>query len=404
MQRRAVRLTLLALLLGTGLGAVYTTWVAYRSITAVLDDERDVDALLDRMSAAVAALGAAQQAYVAPGQQRGDALTRATALVQQIYDDITALRSRARSSGAGAALLAFGEGADGVVKVDDRARELLRDGQELMAADVIYTEARQGIEAMALQLRDLQTAERNLARTEQRALSTRAAGIVGTIALLWLAGVLALTRAPDVRSEITVEAAPAADLPSPAPAAPPVDLSAAAGVCADLTRVSTGTDLPPILARAAGLLDAEGLIVWLGAGEELFPATAHGYSQKVLSRLQPIPRGADNATAAAWRRAELCSVSSDEAATGAIVAPMFGPAGCFGVLAAEVRAGRERDSSVRAVASILAAQLSSVVSPWPAPSVVEEPVPSAVEETASNEGEGPGHESVLDAPSRAATA
>jgi hypothetical protein len=50
---------------------------------------------------------------------------------------------------------------------------------------------------------------------------------------------------------------------------------------------------------------------------------------------------------------------------GAIVAPMFGPDTCIGVLAAEVRNGREQDASTRAVTMMVAAQLAGVLSAWP---------------------------------------
>jgi hypothetical protein len=138
------------------------------------------------------------------------------------------------------------------------------------------------------------------------------------------------------------------------------------------------------------------MIVWLGAGEELFPATAHGYGPRALARLGPIARGGDNAAAAAWRTAQLSVVAGGEGANGAIVAPLVGSSGCFGVLTAEVRHGRERNEDTRAVAAMIAAQLSGVVAPWPGPSEVEaqgpdesggerKPVdPSAPERTAAS--------------------
>jgi hypothetical protein len=51
---------------------------------------------------------------------------------------------------------------------------------------------------------------------------------------------------------------------------------------------------------------------------------------------------------------------------GAIVAPMFGPEACVGVLAAEVRHGRELDPGTQAVTAMIAAQLSTVLGAWPA--------------------------------------
>jgi hypothetical protein len=138
--------------------------------------------------------------------------------------------------------------------------------------------------------------------------------------------------------------------------------------------------LPPALERVATALDARGIIVWLGAGEELFVAAAYGYGEEVISRLGPIARAADNPTADAWRSSQLRVVPSSPVAFGAIVAPLLRPNGCFGVLAAEVRHQREHDASTQAVATMIAAQLSSILAAGPAPSSADSPAP-AVEAT-----------------------
>ena len=386
MQRRAVRLTILALLVAGALGAAYITWETHLRLLGGLAAERDVDARIDRMSAATAALGGAQQAYVAPGQQRGDALTRASVLVQQIYDDIAALRRVAQSSEAGPALLAFGQSMDTLVNVDDRARDHLRLEQQLMAADLLYTEARQAIEAMTSQLHGLRETERRSAEAERRALLARQASILATVAVVWFAGVLALVRSPAPR-EIPVPIETSilpAELLSSAPAVvPAIDLGAAAKVCGELARLSSVAGLPATLARTARVLDASGLVVWLGAGEQLFPATGHGYGPRTLARLGPISRGSDNATATAWRTGEMSIVPAGAGANGAIVTPLLAQSGCFGVLAAEVRHGREADEATRAVAAMIAAQLSTLVVPWPGPSESEDPAAAEAEETPS---------------------
>lgn len=385
---RAVRLSLLALLVVTGLGAAYVTWDTHSRIRSGLTRERDVDARLDRMSAATASLGAAQQAYVAPGQQRGDALTHASVVVQQLYDAIAALRLVARSSEAAASLLAFGQAMDRLVNVDDRAREHLREEQQLMTADLVYTEARQAIADMQAQLDALSTSERRFAEAERNGLLAQLASIVGGVALLWLAAVLALVRVPGARQRAPADVSLGTEgdesARDPIPGSP-LDLNAAAAVCTELSRLTSAAALPPALRRAARVLDAPGVIVWLGAGEELFPASAHGYGPRTLARLGPIPRGGDNAAAAAWRTAQSAIVAGGEGSNGAIVAPLVGRSGCFGVLTAEVRQGRENDQATRAVATMIAAQLSAVVAPWPAPSEVDEP---GTHEGPSPEAEG----------------
>jgi hypothetical protein len=109
----------------------------------------------------------------------------------------------------------------------------------------------------------------------------------------------------------------------------------------------------------------------MGAGEELFAVTAYGYSPHIIKALGPIARTADNATAAAWRNGEMKTVAAGRSGSGAIVAPMFGPQGCIGALAFEVREQRETDADSRAVAALIAAQLATAVAAWPAASTQE---------------------------------
>jgi hypothetical protein len=106
-------------------------------------------------------------------------------------------------------------------------------------------------------------------------------------------------------------------------------------------------------------------------GDELVAAAAHGFDPSVLRRIPSIARGADNATAEAWRTGETGTVAEEAGGYGAIVSPMLNPAGCFGVFAAEVRGGRERDPATCAVATILASQLAGVLAAWPAPSTAD---------------------------------
>ncbi len=119
----------------------------------------------------------------------------------------------------------------------------------------------------------------------------------------------------------------------------------------------------PLLRRAAGILDAVGLIVWAwdAQGTELVPALAHGYSDNVLAQLPRVPRDADNATAAAFRSTQTCIVNGSETARGAVVVPLMTSEGCVGVFAVELQRGGEQRESVRALATIFAAQLATLV-------------------------------------------
>ena len=59
-----------------------------------------------------------------------------------------------------------------------------------------------------------------------------------------------------------------------------LDLSATARLCAELARVGDASELPRLLARAALILDASGLIVWVAdrGSTSLFPMLAQGYT------------------------------------------------------------------------------------------------------------------------------
>ena len=87
-----------------------------------------------------------------------------------------------------------------------------------------------------------------------------------------------------------------------AAAVPPFDFKSIAALCTELSRVDDTMALPPLLERAAALLDAAGIILWIADpdGRELNPVLAQGYPQHLVNRLGTIPRNAENATAAAY--------------------------------------------------------------------------------------------------------
>jgi transcriptional regulator with XRE-family HTH domain len=169
------------------------------------------------------------------------------------------------------------------------------------------------------------------------------------------------------------EAAPAAE---PAPVeepAPPVaalaswapDLTAAAQLCTDLARMHTDEPgcVEPMLAEAARILDAAGVVVWVWQPEaaRLRAVWAHGYSDALVGQLPALRPDAPNVTAAAFRSSQTCVVNSGDGDTGAVTAPLPTPDGCIGVLAMEFRNGHEREDSTRALAAMFAALLARAV-------------------------------------------
>jgi hypothetical protein len=158
----------------------------------------------------------------------------------------------------------------------------------------------------------------------------------------------------------------AAVAPAPPPVvAPAIDLPGVASLCSDLARVMDTQALPAILERAAAVLDAPGIVLWIADpdGRELSPIITHGYSKQIVARLGTILRDAENATASAFRTSLLQTVKTDAASNGAVAAPLVTPSGCVGVMAAEVRNAGEADAAKLAVATIVAAQLATLVGP-----------------------------------------
>ena len=386
MQTRGLRRTLLALLLVAGAAAGILAFDSVQRVAAGLNRERDVTARLDRLSGAAATLAAAHGAYVAPGQSRAAWLARAASALQLLREETAMLRPRAHSPAAPAALDALGESVETIAAADAAALEHLRIGEDLMAADLLFAEGSRAFDLLLAQIHDLQAAERATAEDERRALAWRGAIALASWAVLWTVGLLAFARLP-AEPELVAVAEPVVDA-QPAVESPRVDVDEAAAVCTELLKLTTTAGLPDLLARTARLIDASGLIVWMGAGEELFAATSFGYDPRAVAALGPIRRTAANATAAAWRTGTISTVAGGPGWNGAIVAPLFGPDGCIGVLAAEVRNGREADGPTRAVATIIAAQLAAIVAAWPAPSATEESAPD-VDAPAPGAGDTP---------------
>jgi len=166
--------------------------------------------------------------------------------------------------------------------------------------------------------------------------------------------------------ETNVAEAAETSVPAPSENVPPAsepDLLEVAHLCTELSRVDDTSVAGGLLQRAVSVLDAIGLIVWVWHPEtsELKPALAHGYSEKVLAQLPKVERNTDNATAAAFRSAHTCVVKGSDQASGALAVPLMAPAGCVGVLAIELPRGSEQRESMRALVTILAAQLARVV-------------------------------------------
>jgi hypothetical protein len=333
-------------------------------------------------------LGASEEAYVAAGQGITFWMPKVSAILESAGKTVAALRADAASENAKGALDQAAAALTDLGGIDQRARDYLKAGQQLMAADVIFTEATTAAAAAARQVEAARAAEDEaLDAGDADARKIEAAALAGAAALAALVA-LGLVRVPRSTSEqpaasaglgLAGAPAPAADdlalrQPPPPPAvtdAPPRTVSpmlqATATLCTDFGRVRDAADLNQLLARAADLLDATGVVVWLGSGpasaeDVLRPVLAHGYTPQVIARMPLVPRSANNAAAAAYRTGRLQIVlGRPGTAHGAIVAPLLAADGCIGALSVEVRGGGEASDAVQALAAIFAAQIAPIV-------------------------------------------
>jgi hypothetical protein len=334
-------------------------------------------ATLDRASGsldiAMANLRAAQAGYVAAGQGPDFWMKRASEISSDVETRLMSLQAASTSEPArthyDAALAALAS----LASLDKKARAALQSGERLQASDLIFMDSaepaqRLGAEVQAARDAELDAASTALALTRKYRLAMNGAAL----ALLFLSAVWMFRRvrvaAPEVIAAPVLDLAirPAEDRTlRDAPPSHAISLRDAAEVCVDLARVLDGRDVQPLLARAAGVLDAKGLILWVvdGTGEMLQPSVAHGYSDAVLKRLGSLPTAADNPTSLAFRSMQAQVIPSPAVGlTGAIAAPLITASGCVGVLAAEVKKGTPSHETL-AVSRMFAAQLATFITP-----------------------------------------
>jgi hypothetical protein len=368
---------------------------------------RDFDVHAREACDALADLRSAQQAYVAAGQGVQFWMPKVEAILANARNGVADLRQAARSGNAQAALDEAASTLSGFGTVDKRARDYLRGGQSLMAADVIFTEGGAAATTAVRQVESARVAEHEAVDAGEagtRKLEAIAAASAGVIASFVVLALFPLPRRSDEEAPLgsgeglglrpsaalpaaepdefarviptakgaakpAAKAAPERTLVQDSRAVSPI-LKVAAELCTELGRVNDLATLNSMLARTADVMDASGLVVWLGGanGAELKPVLANGYSEQVLARMTAVPRSADNAAAAAYRSGVLQIVPSRPGSpSGAVAAPLLSADGCIGALTAEIRNGGEGSESVQALAALVAAQLASVLVAQPEP-------------------------------------
>jgi len=371
MRTRILRLLLFTILVAAGLGSVAWTWALAQHVDQLETTGKQSAARIDRLEASLDQLAHDELIYVASGQIDTETLTAASALTRQIVSESAWLLG---GLAAGAAPSAGGvaEGVALLADVDGRARENIQAGLELMAADLLFTETTRTRQMLREQLRTLRLAESS-AVADARASDLKQAWMaLATVAILFAWALVRSGRRPASDAAPSPTAATeqpehvALNIVPRSDPAPSIDLMQTAGLCTAISRLQSESDLQPLLARTSALLNASGVVVWMAAGEEMFPVAWHGYDSRQLSQLGPIGHSSLNALADAWRTGTLQCVGGVAGGRSAIVAPILGVDRCMGVLALEVAGGREWDTPTQAATTLIAAQLSTVLGGWPA--------------------------------------
>ncbi|SRR6266567_6920334 len=384
MTKLPVRLLLLLVCLAAVGGAAYMVWIAEQNARARETASRRFADGARSAAIAVSDLRGAEQAYVAAGQGQDFWFARVSALVTDLHDKLSALKPLAIAPDASLALDDAAGALQDFEQMDRRAREFVRNHQTTPASDLIFADgfdltrkAGDALDrALTAELSDRDAVLGFLKRREIYVLAGSAGATL--LAVVLLVPVRRRDPEPAAHAGSPVESVPLvsretfADLDDfgvvpvrPAPPVPTVNLDSVASLCVDLAKVADVRALPPLLERAAAVLDASGIVVWIADpdGRELAPILVHGYPPQLANRLVTLTRDAQNVTAAAFRTGLLQTVKGDAVSNGAVAAPLVAVGGCVGVMAAEMQHGGEQQESLLSAARIIAAQLATLVGP-----------------------------------------
>ncbi len=365
-----------------------------------------LEALLD--------LRASLHAYVAPGQGVPFWSRRSEEILDALREHVVALD--AAVTPLRGSLSDTLDAVDQLAAAERRTREYARRGEALLAGDVVFTEVRDLVSAASEQVQTARntlgasTAARIAAlRREQAMLAGGAIAAWAVIALLlvtptkpvavkdpneWRNDLAATIKKPIPKEPETAKLKPVEPVervePVEAagprePAVPIKALHEVGEICADLSTLSDVGALSGALERAAGVLEAGGMIVWIASndGNALSPVASHGFDQKMVARIGRIPRDSANLTAAAFRDNVPRVSAATATAPAALAVALCGPSGPVGVLSVELKTGVPADEARVALATIFAAQLATLAQPITAPVAPVAPVAPAAPVSAS---------------------
>lgn len=372
MNLRLVRIALVAIAIAVVSASTYVL----KDLDAKIESSRISSDVLRQQAATlkstIADVRAGQFAYVARGQGETFWMSHVASLLPLLQKQAAEFSSSLTTPVAQAAFEPAMAALENFKTLDARVRELVQGGNSLLAADLIFSDGLESTTNASVQVATALQDELQVRINGAQSLRSRQLAIAGGAAagvLLLLVAVALAGEGSGKPAEAETAATPViepirfeAPLPKAKPAVTP-KLITTAQLCSELSRVVDSRQLSHLLERAARVLDASGIIVWVAepSRQALMPALSHGYEPRTVARMGSIHRDANNAAAAAYRSAETRTVTGDATTSGAVIVPLMTSEGCVGVLSAELRGGAEKDESSQALASIFAAQLATLV-------------------------------------------
>lgn len=371
MNPRLIRVLIVVIAIAIALTGTYFL----KHIDADINAQRSgTDALRTQaaaLSATIADLRAGQFAYVARGQGEAFWMSHVESLMPALQKQTSAFGASLTSASAQSAFESASAALENFRTLDAKVKEFVQSGNPLLAGDMIFSDGLESTGTAVTQITTALNEELQHRNNSMAALRTRGLAVLGGgFAVIFL-----MTMGLAITGEAAAKAAePEAVAPAPEPvrfeaplpkarAAITPKLLSTAQLCAELARVAESKQLPNLLERAAKVLDATGMIVWVAepSRQTLLPAIAHGYEDKAVARMGSIHRDANNAVAAGYRSSEVRTVAGDAFTNGAMIVPLMTSDGCVGVLSAELKGGSEKDESAQALATIFASQLATLV-------------------------------------------
>ena len=249
---------------------------------------------------------------------------------------------------------------------------LVASGEPASASRRIFGTTREDIQRLMMQLSDARQSMARAASSREGGMAHEQSLIAGGLICVWLTALLVLVAAGSGTAPAPSETA-AADEPQTSGTAVAEAVSSQnaardqqqieglAAFCDEAAHVRSASELQPLLARAASVLSARVLVVWLreANGTALVPALAHGYDVEQLARRGPLASDAQTMTSTAFRTSTASVSTSTAAQPRALAVPLITVDGTTGVLAAELADGASTDRLLP-IARIIATQFATL--------------------------------------------